>query len=439
MRGPIIAIRAAAAAAACAALAACALTVSDTVTSYYSRIMEYHPYLTDGKTVDANSVLNIVYDSSGLPSARFEMQYSAAAPTTGKATRTDFYTINADGDAALKGYYVYEYDGSGNITAGKTYNVEDKLVQEYDVTYHGTFTDQQAEVTDWAWDDAGTTWVQTGDRRLTYLTGGVGNGHCRTDQFFAFDSGGTESLTHESAYWYAADPKGGTEPIIDYELYHVLKGSGIDILPAGRDEAYYYTAFSYDPAGNTFLESNYWYGETSTKIPPVGDDVRDTRGAVMFEYTVTPAAADPWIYDINRSLIRDQAQMIVKGYDEYGNCTKESLYAYGVLQEVKVYRWQDKSHIAERSRYVDGGATLEQREVVRYYDATIGAQAYQVMETTTYYFSNSSAPTDESLAAMATRSSTDRRLQFTPAGAGMDGMVAAYAQRLFKNTGDTNE
>jgi hypothetical protein len=438
MRSTLRMVRSAAALMACAVLAACALTTADTVTTYYSRILEYYPYSTSG-TVSSNSVLNLVYRSTGTLAGKFAMEYDG---TTKKATRTDIWSYDQSGTETYNGYSLYAYTG-GNITSGKTYNAAGTLVQQYDVTYDTEFTGRQTDRVDYVFDSAGTP-TKTAEEvwALQKETLHPARGQYRTDQIFIFDSTGTtKSLTQEYAYWYALDADG--IPIEDYELYHVRKvdsGTTVIVLPTGKDEAYYYRSYSYGPEGKIFLEADYWYGDSTTtsKLPT------DFTPGSYSEYPLTiTATTDPFNYPINLDFICDQTQTIVYAYDEYQNCIKRSIYSYGVLQEVDVYRYEDKSHLAEESRYVDGGATLEQRDVIRYYDITLDDNVtYQVKETTTYYYGTSSSTTDSTATSSVMRGPRSSRValpEFSPTASSGEELVAAYADRLYRKMRNINE
>jgi hypothetical protein len=428
MRGKIRALCVAAAAVtAMAVVAACTLTTEDKVTSYNSRILEYHSIAADG-TVSSNSSLNLVYRSTGTMAGKFVMTYD----TGGKLIQTDCYSYDADtGDETYNGYYTYAYNTDGNITTGKTFNASKVQVQEYDVTYDATkhetgragYTGSATNKT--PNDEQVWTWIAPvpADPDPNYR-------QCRTRQYFTFDSSG-ESLLKEYAYWYRG--KG----IEDYEVYHLLKGSG-DILPAGRDEAYYYRSYSYDPAGNIFLQADYWYGASPTTIPTTADPMVSNRGTMYQFVDPNTGDSDPFTYNVNLGLLQDQAQTIVYAYDEYQNCVKKSVYSYGVLQEIDAYRYQDKDHIAEKSRYVDGGKTLEQRDVIRYYDSTLSdGKTYEVKEATTYYYSNASAPPSGSSAALGI--SRVAVPEFNVTASSDEALVAAYAERLFARARSIHE
>jgi hypothetical protein len=441
MRGTIRAIRAAAAAAiACAILAGCALTTADSVTDYNSRILEYHPYV--GDSVYSESLLNLVYDAAGLLRGRFQMTYNG----DGKITRTDCYSYDTEGTKTYNGYYVYTYNVDGNILTGKTYNASDVQVQGYEVAYDATFTTCYTVIEDYTGTGPSPT-TTTEEEVVTYQKEPLdpGYGNYRTKQHFAYDSSGAKSLTSETAAWYTTDSKANV--IVHNELYHVLKGSGLDILPSGRDEAYYYTTYSYDPAGNKFLEADYWYGETSTKIPPAADPMITARDATYFNYGDPDGGADddPFTYTIDLDYVKDLAQMTVYEFDEYQNCTKASLYSYGVLQEVKVYGYKDKDHISERSRYVDGGVTLEQRDAIRYYDVDLDGVTYQVQETTTYYYGSAAADAADNAVpgsawtARGSRPSLVRLPDFNPIAASADALVAAHGKHLSMKTRNIHE
>ena len=430
-----------------AVVTACSLTTEEKVTSYNSRILEYHSISADG-TVSSNSSLNLVYRSTGTMAGKFAMTYD----TNGKLIRTDIYSYDATtGAQTYNGYSIYDYNGDGNITVGKTFNASGVQVQEYDLGYDSPapWTTNEISRTDYAGD---STAPKTEYEVWTWLKNypGAGQSQVRTRQYFTYDSIGAESLLKEYAYWYTTNASGNV--IEDYEVYHLLKGSG-DILPAGQDKAYYYRSYSYDPAGNIFLQADYWYGPDATHIPnappPAAptvptDPMVGNRGTMLQFVDPNTGDVDPFTYNVNLGLLQDQAQTIVYAYDEYQNCTKKSVYSYGVLQEVDVYRYQDKDHIAEQSRYVDGGVTLEQRDVIRYYDSTLaGGKNYEVKDTTTYYYSDASAPPSESSAvSSAARGLGTSRVavpEFNVTASSDEALVEAYAERLFAQARSIHE
>jgi len=418
---------------ACSTLTSCPLAPSlQDLAPFDSQILEYHERFADG-TVDENPARSIVYDSTGKPAGRFEMAYDAL----GYPTRTDVYTYDSDGITnSLTGYYLYAYDVLSRIESGKTYDPAGTLLEEYDVTYHTTLTDRYTDIADWGLNTSTSLWVRTADHVVTYLTdGSSGDGEYRTEQYFTYDSTGTtKSLLKEYAAWYAI-PDADGYPRTNCELYHVLKGSDTDILPSGLDEAYYYVSYSYDPKGNTFLQADSWYGDPTNLPSRLPNDI--PKG-LMGEFTVTPGNPDPFAYPINFNFIGNQASMIIWEFDAYQNPVKASLYLYGILQEIKTYRWLDLDHIAEKARYVNGGATLEQREATRYYDAIVDGEAYQIQETTTYYFGE--APTKNAVARRASSKSFLRAEPgFLPAGMAGTDLIAAYGERIFRKVEDIHE
>ena len=388
----------------------------DAVAPFDSRVLEYHPVDSTG-AVSPDPSFTVVYDSTNTASGRFEMSYDE----NGYPIRTDIYQYEDDGlTTTLIGWYIYTYEAGPmhRITGGETFNAEGSRLEYYTVTWDAGYN--YTDITDYK--VAGGTDIETAHQIATYLKGAdPAAGFYRTEQYITCDDAGVENaLKKEYAAWYSPpDAEGYVSRVC--ELYHVLRNADPDdaeILPQGADEAYFYVSYSYDAAGNTFLQSDSLYYGTPQR------------------FTVTPAADDPFLYQINASLIGNQTDMILWEYDEYNMPIKASFYLGGVLQETKTYTWRDPEHITTKARYINGGAMLAQKEQTTYWDTTVDGRIYQVWENTTFSFDaapakSAAAPYEWSMAARSSKS-LGPEPDFSPTGLAGGDLVAAYAERTYR-------
>jgi hypothetical protein len=381
-----------------------------------------------------------VYDATGKLSGKLAMTYGA----DGLIERTDCYQYDADGlNPARVSYDVFTYETVTYYGAGtaKRHLVQaDTFVPSgdtnvrrlyYTIAYaHPTLavvTDHYSSIDDFKWDDARRVFEQTNRQTASWADldadgvydhdSGFNPIHYRTKQEYQYDADGANpALTTEYAAYYNASK------VLVNELYHVIRSpySTVDILPAGKDEGYYYVQYSRNPQGRTCFKANNWYGDplnTPSFLP-----------RIMPGPLPLPAFAYPYTYAIDPLFIGDNADMILTDFDDAGNPVKESYYAYGSLKEIKTYRWLDAARMAEATRYISGGATLEQRETYRYYEIGISGVRYSATEKTIYYM-------DEA-ADGAIDGAASSRSAFSPAGpvrSDPAAFLASYGEAKFKS------
>lgn len=435
------------------ALGGCSLApLAQSVTPYNSRTLEYHAILSDG-SVDPNPAMIIVYDSTGKQAGKFVSTYDAS----GNVTRTDIYQYNSDGTTTLLGHYSYTYQAATStlpelLTKGEAFDASGNPKEYYDITYAvgAGMQDHYTDIADYTVDAAGNATEST-DHVVTYITdtNNPAAGGYRTEQYFTFDSSGTESLQSEYvAYYLPPDANGYVNE--QAELYHVIRGSSSStstVLPSGVDEAYFYTKFSYDAQENTYMQTDYLYGNITTKsglptdIPAARYDSTTHAFIPVTGWNVDPAAGnpDPLPYTINttctpsdETCVGNQVDTILYQYNSDNNPVKELLYVKGQLQEERTFSWKDPTHVTSKNLFVNGGNTLQQRDTTKYYPTTVGGVSYQVWDTTTYYFGLGPA---KGTALPKSHFLIERGLKsfplFEPTGSSAQGLLQAIGGQMF--------
>ena len=356
---------------------------TESAIAYDSRITEYLQLIETTGTYEP--AMTKVYDKTGAQVAEFIQTYDE----NGNNTRTDVYEVDENGKKTAREYYLYTYesalyDGTDTfyrVTEGGTYDSTDVKRLWYKVTYDTTYPANYTSITDWALDEDGVTEIKKAYQLCTYLST---SGNYRTEQYFSYDSDDhtTLVLKKEYACWYDADGYPTNE------LYHVIRGGdeADSVLPEDvPDDSYFHVGFSYDTAGNIYLQSDYLYSD------PAGAAVHIPKAA-NGSFSVTPANADPFAYNVYYEGIGSQIDMILSDFDQLGNLTRDTLYVYGTVQEVRGYSYDSAGEeLVSRSRYVGGGKVLDERTEIRFSTATIDGVEYRVKDSLTYLFNGTSS------------------------------------------------
>jgi hypothetical protein len=444
-----------------ALLASCDIQPQAVIIPYSSKVVDFHPYLDkngDGDTTDnddgpaAAPDFTLVYDATGKLSGKFAMSYGA----DGLLERTDCYQYDADGlNPVLVSYDVFTYEAVTYYGAGvsKRHLIRAETFVPsgsanvsrlyYTIAYAhpdlpAVVTDHYSSIDDFKWDDVKQAFEQTNRQTASWVSldgdalydhdAGFSPTHYRTKQEYQYDADGANpKLTTEYAAYYNASG------VMVNELYHVIRSpySTVDILPSGKDEGYYYVQYSRNPQGRTCFKANNWYGDPSNSpsfLPRLPPPPPPPPPALPPPRPPFPAFVHPFSYAIEPLFIGDNADMILTDFDDAGNPVKESYYAYGSLKEIKTYRWLDASRMAEATRYISGGATLEERETYRYYDIGISGARYSATEKTIYYMDEAADGAVDGAA-----SSRSALSQTVPVGPGPAAFLASFAEAKFKS------
>ncbi len=386
---------------------------------YSSRVTEFYPYI-EPDLAASNSDFNVVYDSTGVAKGRFEMSYDA----DGLLVRTDVYQYDETDPSirTLLGYYLYTYDGNGNITLGEAFSAANERGEYYEIAYNGD--GNYVSIIDWVNSESG--FLRTNAHYVFWLDAN----RYWLEQFYKYDAAGAvASLLREYQAYYDSGNR------LINEIYHVIRESDGDpnstILPSGSNEGYFYVQYSDNAEGLTYLQTDSWYGNP-TVSPFIPTDLGASNRPAF--NIVTP-------YPINPSFIGNNMNLLLTDYNLDGNWVKDSHFMQGSLQEIITYRWLDSSRITETSRYVNGGKALNQRDAVRYFDILVDGKLYAAVETTTYYLGTD--PNSETSASARNASLIQRpnseRARLKPAGFSGDSLLSAYGDSIFQSMRNRHE